>query len=100
MDAHWEDLRAEVDHDLADRVRRNWRSAGLDVATKALLEYAEKLTLDPSAIGTADINRMRDAGWNDRAIHDAAQVVSYFNYINRLADGLGVDPEPRPGTGS
>jgi hypothetical protein len=32
-------------------------------------------------------------GWNDRAIHDAAQVVAYFNYINRVADGLGIDPE-------
>ena len=37
---------------------------------------------------------LRAAGWEDRAIHDACQVVAYFNYVNRIADGLGVDPEP------
>lgn len=95
MHAHWHDLRAEVDHALADRVRDDWRGAGLDRATTALLEYGEKLTRAPGSVSDADIDLLRDAGWNDRAIHDAAQVVSYFNYINRIADGLGVDPEPR-----
>lgn len=94
MDAHWHDLRAEVDHDVADRVRNDWRAAGLDGATSALLEFCEKLTLSPESVGAADIDGLRGAGWDDRAIHDAVQVVSYFNYINRVADGLGVDPEP------
>lgn len=97
MDAHWHDLRAEVDHGLADRVREDWRSAGLDRATVALLAYAEKLTLSPASSCAGDVARLRDVGWDDRAIHDAAQVVAYFNYINRLADGLGVDPEPDSG---
>ena len=97
MDAHWHDLRAEVDHGLADRVREDWRSAGLDRATVALLAYAEKLTLSPASSRASDVDRLRDAGWDDRAIHDAAQVVAYFNYINRVADGLGVDPEPASG---
>ena len=44
-------------------------------------------------MGAEDVLSLREAGWNDRAIHDAAQVVAYFNYINRVADGLGVDPE-------
>lgn len=94
MDAHWHDLRAEVDHEVADSVREDWRSAGLDRSTTALLEYGEQLTSSADSVGAADVERLRDAGWNDRAIHDAAQVVSYFNYINRIADGLGVDPEP------
>ncbi len=42
----------------------------------------------------ADVQDLRKAGWNDRAVHDATQVVAYFNYINRVAEGLGVDPEP------
>lgn len=93
MDAHWHDLRAEVDCELADKVRADWRHAGLDPATVALLAYCEKLTRTPAAMRAADVQRLRDVGWNDRAIHDAAQVVAYFNYINRVADGLGIDPE-------
>ncbi len=42
---------------------------------------------------SADIERLRDHGFDDRAIHDAVQVVAYFNYITRVADGLGVEPE-------
>ena len=41
----------------------------------------------------ADVEALRAAGWQDREIHDACQVVAYFNYVNRLADGLGVAPE-------
>jgi alkylhydroperoxidase family enzyme len=41
-----------------------------------------------------DIDSLRAVGFSDRAIHDAAQVIAYFNYINRIADGLHVDLEP------
>lgn len=41
-----------------------------------------------------DIELLRSVGLDDRAIHDAVQVISYFNYINRIADGLEVDLEP------
>ncbi|MCP4093291.1 MAG: hypothetical protein GY747_07570 [Planctomycetes bacterium] len=41
----------------------------------------------------ADVQQLGAAGWSDLQIHDAAQVVAYFNYVNRLADGLGVDLE-------
>ena len=40
-----------------------------------------------------DLEVLRSHGLNDRAIHDATQVISYFNYINRIADALGVEPE-------
>lgn len=42
----------------------------------------------------SDVEELRRHGLSDRAIHDLTQVVSYFNYINRVADGLGIDPEP------
>jgi alkylhydroperoxidase family enzyme len=45
------------------------------------------------ATGREDIDRLRAAGFDDRAIHDATQIVAYFNYINRIAAGLGVEPE-------
>jgi alkylhydroperoxidase family enzyme len=44
-----------------------------------------------------DLERLRAAGLADRAILDAVQVIAYFNYINRVADALGVDPEPEWG---
>jgi alkylhydroperoxidase family enzyme len=58
-----------------------------------LLGYAEKLTLAPASVGASDLDALRREGFSDEAIHDAAQVISYFNYINRVADGLGVDRE-------
>lgn len=42
----------------------------------------------------SDLDELRGQGLDDRAIHDAVQVVGYFNYITRVADGLGVEPEP------
>ena len=51
------------------------------------------LTTDPVAMGQSEIDTLRSAGFTDAAIHDATQVVSYFNYINRIADALGVDLE-------
>ena len=45
-------------------------------------------------MGREDAERLRSYGWNDAAIHDAIQVVSYFNYINRIAEGVGIEDEP------
>lgn len=45
-------------------------------------------------MGAADIHGLRAHGWDDAAIHDAIQVIAYFNYINRIAEAVGVEPEP------
>ena len=58
-----------------------------------MLDYAVKLTLSPHAVDEADIQSLRDVGFDDTGILDICQVVSYFNYANRLADGLGVELE-------
>lgn len=63
-------------------------------AERAALDYAVKLTLSPGRMQPGDVEALRHAGWSDRAIHDIAQVAAFFNYINRIADGLGVDLEP------
>lgn len=72
---------------------RDWRGAVLSAADRALCEFAEALSYHPAEMDEAAIKALRDAGWDDRAIHDAAQIISYFNYINRVADSLGVEPE-------
>ena len=78
---------------MVDRFAVDWRSAGLDVPTEALLEYAEKLTFKPESIGAGDIAILRSHGFDDKGISSCVQVVSYFNYINRVAEGLGVPEE-------
>ncbi|MFQ5522912.1 MAG: carboxymuconolactone decarboxylase family protein [Acidimicrobiia bacterium] len=78
---------------MVDRFAENWCTAGLDEATIALLEFVEKLTRTPAAVSGEDVERLRDAGFDDQGISSVVQVVAYFNYINRVAEGLGVDPE-------
>ena len=60
---------------------------------RALCAYALKLTAAPWTVQRADLDDLRAAGLDDRDIVDANQVISYFNYVNRIADGLGVELE-------
>lgn len=58
-----------------------------------MLDYAVKLTRDPGAMTVGDARALRTAGFDDHAILDICQIVSYYNYVNRLADGLGIELE-------
>jgi len=53
-----------------------------------------KLTAMPQSVGNQDLAPLRAVGLSDTDIHDLVQVIAYFNYITRVADGLGTDPEP------
>jgi len=79
--------------DFVHQVVDNWRAGDLRPDVAALLDYAEKVTRTPAICRHEDIDALRTVGWSDAAIHDAVQVVAYFNYINRIADALGVEPE-------
>lgn len=95
MEAHEADLRSEAgDADLANAVKRRGAPAVSDATDRALAVFAEKLTREPWRMSAGDADSLRAVGLTDRAIHDAVQVIAYFNYINRVADGLGVDLEP------
>ena len=101
MHAHAEDLRSEL-HDLDAPARSRlvaavsaaWRTAELSPPDQALCAFAERLTLTPARMRAEDLEALRSAGFSEPAIHDAIQVVSYFNYINRVADAAHVDLEP------
>lgn len=71
----------------------DYRNAPISRAELGLLEFAEKVTREPSSCRERDIHLLRQAGWSDRAILDATLVISYFNFVNRIADGLGVELE-------
>lgn len=58
-----------------------------------MLDYAIQLTRSPASVGEQEIESLRRAGFEDTAILDICQVASYYNYVNRLADGLGVELE-------
>ena len=66
---------------------------GVGARERALLAYADRLTGSPAAVTAADIAALRDAGLDDRAIHDACAVIAYYAFVNRIADGLGVEIE-------
>lgn len=83
-----------MDAEQVQRVVRDYRDAGLDPARTALLDYCVKLTRTPGAMTEADVQRLRDHGFTDAEVYNAAMVTGYFNFINRIADGLGVDLEP------
>jgi alkylhydroperoxidase family enzyme len=67
--------------------------APLSEADRVLLGHAVGLTTEQRSVSPADLDRLRSHGFDDVAIHDATQVVGYFNYVTRIADGLGIDPE-------
>ena len=52
------------------------------------------MTHEPAAVASPDVDGLRAQGWSDAAIHDAIQVIAYFNYINRVADAIGIEDEP------
>lgn len=79
---------------LAEQLIYDYRTASLTEADRALCDYAVKLTLTPGRVGAADVEHLRRQGLDDEAITIAAQVIGYFNYINRIGNGLGVDCEP------
>ena len=60
-----------------------------------MLDYAVKLTSEPWATNSGDVERLRRAGFDDTAILDICQVTGYFAFVNRLANGLGIELESR-----
>lgn len=95
---HWSNAR----HLIADEARSDAIEVAIearqperafDGADLAALRYAEKLTLRPGEIAREDVEALRTAGWDDGQILEINQIIGYFNYANRLLNGLGVTTE-------
>jgi uncharacterized peroxidase-related enzyme len=80
--------------ELADQVQADWTTAALPPEDRALADYAADLTRRPNGDGAARVAVLREAGFSDEAILRATEVTAYFNFINRMASGLGVELEP------
>ncbi len=95
MEAHEKDLRSVVESDeQRQAVQEDYRSAGLTPREVGILDFAVALTRSPSGVRKDHLDDLRRHGLTDEQIVDAVHCVSYFNFINRVLDGLGVDPEP------
>ena len=85
---------ATLDEELAQAIKRDWRTANLDEADRAMLSYVEKITLTPARVSRDDLASLRAVGFDDKGILQINLIASWFNYINRVADGLGVGRGP------
>lgn len=95
MESHEGDLRSEIKDDAAVRaIQDDYRHVDLGPATRALLDFAVKMTTWPTEMRRGDVAALRQAGFSDADILDAAHTIGYFNYANRLMDALGIMPEP------
>ncbi|WP_419161057.1 carboxymuconolactone decarboxylase family protein [Candidatus Palauibacter sp.] len=62
-----------------------------------MLDYVVRLTRTPGEIAETDVEALRTHGFDDRAIHDICAVTAYYAFVNRIADGLGVQLEDKRG---
>lgn len=79
-----------LDGELVEALRRDHRTAPVSEKEHVMLDYVEQMTRDATAIGPADLDRLRAVGFNDQAILQITLIAAWFNYINRVADALGV----------
>ena len=69
------------------------KKSNLTERHQTLSHFAEKVSESPKQMKFEDLSSLKQTGYSDRAIHDAVQIIGYFNYVNRIADSLRVEPE-------
>ena len=82
-----------LDAELVKALQEDYRTAPISEQDKVMLDYVAQLTRDATRVSRQDHERLRAIGFNDRAILQITLIASWFNYINRVADGLGVGRE-------
>ena len=82
-----------LDEALVKSLQDDFRTAPISEADRVMLDYVAQLTRDATLISKSDHERLRKAGFDDQAILQITLIASWFNYINRVADALGVGRE-------
>ncbi len=94
MKHHGAGLRKLInDEALVEQLKKDFRVSAIDEKDTAMLEYVAKLTLEPWNMVEDDVLKLRDKDFSDEAVLDIVQVAGYYAFVNRLADGLGVELE-------
>ena len=94
MESHAEFLRrVTLDEGLIGALRADYRTAPITDAEREMVEYVVQLTKDATKISPADLDRLRAVGFDDTGILQITLIASWFNYINRVADALGIGRE-------
>ena len=83
---------------LADAIAADHATSPVEPRVRAMLDYARKLTREPTRMSETDVERLREAGWTDEDVMDIAEVAAMFNFSNRMASGLGWEPNPEYAT--
>ena len=79
-----------LDQELVKALEKDYTTAPITAQERVMVDYVVKLTKDATKCSKEDIERLRGAGFDDRGILQIALIASWFNYINRVADALGV----------
>jgi len=82
-----------LDKALVEALEKDYTNAPLSSQDRVMLDYVIKLTKDATKVWKDDIERLRSVGFDDRGILQITLIASWFNYINRVADSLGVGRE-------
>ena len=82
-----------LDEALVEAIRRDYRTAPIEERDRVMLDYVAELTRDATKVSRTHHDRLREAGFDDRGILQITLIASWFNYINRVADALGVGRE-------
>ncbi len=79
-----------LDEDLVKALQEDYKAASISEQERAMLDYVAQLTRDATRISRQDHSKLREVGFDDRGILQITLIASWFNYINRVADALGV----------
>ena len=82
-----------LDEALVEAIQKDYRSAPVSDQDRTMLRYVEKVTRDATRVTHEDHERLRAAGFDDKGIVQITLIAAWFNYINRVADALGVGRE-------
>lgn len=82
-----------LDKALVEALEKDYTTAPISPQDRVMLDYVVKVTKDATKVWKDDMDRLRSAGFDDRGILQITLIAAWFNYINRVADALGVGRE-------